>query len=93
MAFDSSPEPKLSTALHVLILREMWGDFFTLILDNGHTEELDPEETRAWFKVRGANMDVIEKVLDQVWNFQRAEVEIAHPKEPKVVRLPYSPNI
>lgn len=79
--------------LHVLITRPMWGEFFTLALDNGHTEELEPEEVRAWFKVRGADMDVIEKTLDHVWNFGRAEVNIANFKEPPVTRLPYSPDI
>jgi len=71
----------------------MWGEFFTLALDNGQTEELDPEETRTWFKVRGANMDAIEKVLDHVWNFQRAEVDIQNPKEPPMTRLPYAPDL
>ena len=87
------PEPKISDSLHVVITRPMWGEFFTLTLDNGQTEELDPEETRTWFKVRGANMDVIEKVLDHVWNFQRAEVDIENPKEPPATKLPYAPDI
>lgn len=38
-------------------------------------------------------MDVIEKTLDHVWNFGRAEVNIANSKEPPVTRLPYSPDI
>lgn len=89
----TGPEPKLTAALHVTITREMWGEFFTLIMDNGQTEELDPEEIRAWFKVRGANMDKIEKVLDHVWNFGRAEAEIENPKEPPITKLPYAPDI
>ena len=55
--------------------------------------ELDPEEIRLWFKQRGANMDKMEKVFDQVWNFQRAEAVIDNAKEPPVTRLPYSPDI
>jgi hypothetical protein len=86
-------EPAPGNALHVILLREMWGDFFTLVLDSGHTEELEPEETRTWFKVRGADMDKMEKVLDQCWNFGRAEAIIDNSKEPPVTRLPYSPNI
>lgn len=82
-----------TNVLHVAITRPMWGEFFTLTLDNGFTEELEPEEVRAWFKVRGANMDKIEKTLDHVWNFGSAEVNIANPKEPPVTRLPYSPDI
>jgi len=83
----------LGKTLHVLITRPMWGEFFTLELDNGYTEELEPEEVRLWFKVRGADMDVIEKTLDHVWNFGRAEVNIANSKEPPVTRLPHSPDI
>lgn len=82
-----------SNTLHVVITREMWGEFFTLTLDNGHTEELEPEDIRAWFKLRGADMDKVEKVLDQAWNFQRAEAIFDHYKEPKIVRLAHSPDI
>jgi len=82
-----------NNTLHVVITREMWGEFFTLLLDNGHTEELEPEDIRAWFKLRGADMDKVEKVLDQAWNFQRAEAIFDHYKEPQIVRLPYSPDI
>jgi hypothetical protein len=79
--------------LTIHIHREMWGEFFTLTLPNGHTLEVDVEDVRPWFKVRGANMDVIEKVLDHAWNFQNAEVTIENPKEPPVTRLPYAPDI
>jgi hypothetical protein len=51
------------------------------------TEELDPDETRDWFKKRGADMDKIEKMLDYVWNFYRADVVIEKPKK---VELPMS---
>jgi len=98
---DDSPEarpvfsglPPSGTVLHLIISREMWGEFFTLHMDNGQTEELDPEEVRKWFKERGADMDKIEKVLDHVWNFGRAEVEIETPRTPTIRRLPYEPNI
>ena len=93
MPTDSGPEPKPIEILHVVILREMWGEFFTLQMDNGQTEELEPEEIRLWFKVRGADMDKMERVFDHVWNFGRAEVEIENPKTPPVTRLPYAPDI
>jgi hypothetical protein len=80
-------------SLHVVLLREMWCEFFTIVLDSGYTEELDPEETRAWFRVRGADMDRMEKALDQTWNFGRCEVEIENPKTPRVTRLPHSPDV
>lgn len=92
------PSPDLSTGtvpgLHVIIQREMWSEFFTITTTaNGHTEELEPEELRAWFKIRGADMDKMEKVFDHVWNFQYAEVVVENPKEPPSNRLPHSPNI
>ena len=94
---QNGPQPDLSTPaaaqLRVEITREMWSEYFVLKLENGHTEELEPEETREWFKMRGANMDGIEKVLDHAWNFGVAEAVIAHPKELPVLRLPHSPDI
>lgn len=79
--------------LHVLITREMFMELFTLTLDNGFTEELDAEETRAWFKERGANMDVVEKCLDHAWNFLRAEININNPKEPSLPAVAHAPKL
>lgn len=90
-ANKSGPGSREPLAVH--IHRDMWGELFMLTLPNGHTEEFEPEEVRNWFKVRGANMDVIEKSLDHAWNFQDADVEIENPKEPPVTRLPYAPDI
>jgi len=101
-AFSSGPvlaplaKPLLGPAtesLHVLITREPFIDFFVVTLDNGHTEELEPEECRAWFKERGANMDKIEKALDHVWNFYRVEVNINNPKEPPMSSVPHAPRL
>lgn len=93
MASNSDPLPAPGNELHVIIEREMWSEFFLLTLSSGHTEELDVEQTREWFKVRGADMDKMEKVLDHCWNFGRSEALIENPKEPPVTRLPYSPDI
>lgn len=71
-----------SGGLHVEILREPFSDYVTLKLDNGHSEDLDADETRAWFRVRGANMPVIESALDYVFNFNHADVYIKNPIEP-----------
>ena len=79
--------------LHVRLFRAMWSDYFTLVLDNGQSEELEPEELREWFRSRGADMAKMEKVFDTTWNFGRAEVVIKNPKEPKVTKLPYAPDI
>lgn len=90
---NEKPKGIPPTALHVIINREIFADFFTLILDNGRTEELEPEETRAWFSGRGANMDAVEKCLDHAWNFKRAEFYILHPKEPILSRPSYAPKL
>lgn len=79
--------------LHVLVLRTPFSDFFVLQMDDGQSEEFEPEDCRAWFKDRGANMDKVEAALDHCWNFQRAEILIHNPKEPSTPKLPHSPNI
>jgi hypothetical protein len=86
-------EVAIPPSLHVLITREPFSDFFTITLDNGHSEELEVEDTRLWFKQRGADMDKMEKVLDHVWNFYRAEAVVDNPKEPSVAKLAYSPRL
>jgi len=89
---DLSSIPKID-GLHVVLTREPFIDYFTIILDNGYTEELEAEDCRTWFRERGANMDAIEKALDQCWNFYRSEVNIRNPKEPPRPILPHSPDI
>ena len=86
-------EPITPAGLHVLITREPFSDFFVITLDNGHSEELEVEDTRLWFKQRGADMDKMEKVLDHVWNFYRAEAIVDNPREPSVPKLAYSPRL
>ncbi len=83
------PENKL----HVVVTREPFGDYFTLTLDNGQSEELEAEDTRAWFKVRGAKMDAVEKALDYCWNFYHVDINILNPKTPPVSELPHAPKI
>ena len=72
-----------SGPLTVHVTREYGLEWFELKLDDGTSEELDPDETRAWFKARGANMDVVEKALDYVWNFGRSTIVIRSPIAPK----------
>jgi hypothetical protein len=90
---NEKPKGVPLTALHIVIKHEIFSDFFHLVLDNGHTEELDPEESRLWFKQRGANMDAVEKALDHAWNFKLAEFYIANPKEPTLSRPSYAPKL
>jgi hypothetical protein len=91
---DALTEPVLPVPkLHVLVTREMFIEFFTLTLDNGYTEEMEPDAVRTWFKERGANMDVVEKCLDHAWNFMRAEINISNPKEPSVPVIAHAPKL
>lgn len=83
----------MSEPIMIRVTRQPFGDYFTIILPNGHTEELEPDPAREWFKERGANMDVIEKVLDHVWNFYRAEVTVENYAEPVMKKSKYSPDL
>ena len=83
----------MNEPLHVLITREPFLEWFVLTLDDGSSYELDPEETRAWFKERGANMDVVEKALDDCWNFYKAEFVIQNPKKPQLVNPRLEPKL
>lgn len=88
---------ELPRQLRVKIEREPFMDFFVLKLDNGHSEELEPEEIREWFRVRGANLDVIEKVLDEAWNwppsYKDVYVVINNYKEPPQLNKAIQPRI
>lgn len=79
--------------LHVEIEREPFMEWFTFKLSNGHTEDLEPDEARTWFRDRGANMEAVEKALDYAWNFYHAEVYIANPKEPTFSNPRLRPSI
>lgn len=93
MPENDAPTPKLDNLLHVIVTREPFMDFYTLTLDDGTTEELELEECKQWFKERGADMDKLDKALDQCWNFYRAEINIKHPKSPPKSKLPFAPNL
>lgn len=72
--------------------------FFILIdLKEGHSEELDPEEARKWFRDRGANMDVVEKAMDYVWNLygkrKPVVINIKNPRNPQVLNPKIQPRL
>ncbi len=90
---DKVPTDAAEAGVHIIILRPQFIEYFTIVLDNHYSEELEPDECRAWFKERGANMDAIEKALDHAWNFARVEVYIKNYREPLVNRLAHAPRI
>jgi hypothetical protein len=69
--------------LHVRLRREPFSDYVELlVLATGASEELEAEDVREWFRLRGANMDTIETVLDELWNLERElTVVIEKPRE------------
>lgn len=91
--YDSVPDGLPKGALHVVIRREMFSDFFQVYLSDKHTEELHYEEVREWFKLRGADMDALEKALDHAWNFQESEFVILRPLTPIGDRLRHTPKL
>ena len=71
-----------SRPLTIVLKREPYLEWFVLHVDDGSSEELDPEDARSWFKMRGANMEAVEKALDYCWNFYNATIVIKNPKTP-----------
>lgn len=74
--------------------RAPFSDYFNLALDIGHTEELDPEETRQWFYAHGVTDKLgLEKSLDDCWNFYEAVAVIEHFKVPPVKHPAFAVNL
>ena len=80
---SDAPKSQEVIPIHVCVTREPFSDFYQLYLDDGQVEELEIEELKKWFDDRGADMYAVEKALDYVWNFQRAEITIRCPKSLK----------
>ena len=81
------------TPLTVKIRREPFSEYFELVNESTqHSEELEPDELRAWFKERGGDLDKLEIVLDYCWNFPRWQtVIIANPRP--IVRTNLDPRL
>jgi hypothetical protein len=84
-------EQEIAQPITVNLRREPYCDWFIFQIDDGSSEELDPDDAREWFKQRGANMDVVEKALDYCWNFYKATITIKSPRKPR--RSPLEPTI
>ena len=80
-------------SLRVFIVREPFDDFYNLVLDNGQTEELDEETARLWLSERGADEDLVNRVITQAWNFKSAICLIKNPVLPKTVFRPEAPKL
>lgn len=85
---DSKPSPLLVTITH-----EPFMPWFTIEYD-GQTEELDHVEALEWFKVHGAkDMEKVNSVINQAFNFHKATCTIESPINPSVNTLGYEPKI
>ena len=87
-------------SLTFVVTRVAFSDFFTIHLvdpitgkPNGQTEELDVDETEEWFRVRGADMILLGKALDHVWNFYKGAFEFTNYREPPIKNAAIRPKI
>jgi hypothetical protein len=80
--------PSTLPPLRVKITREPFGDYFTLLYGENQSEELDPEETRAWFRERGADLYQVERALDDAWNFYESVFTIENPRAKPITHVP-----
>jgi hypothetical protein len=82
--------------LLVKITREPGLESYTFTLPDGSTEDLEPEEALEWFRLRHVgrmDVDLIERALDDCWNFYSAEILVENPRIPRVELTRTSPNI
>jgi hypothetical protein len=73
-------------SLLLKLTREPGLDMLLIKFPNGNTDEVEFADAPEWFRLRHANkMDVllIEKALDECYNFYESEVLIANPREIK----------
>lgn len=87
------PPNEVPNSLRVFVMREPFDDFFHLITDNGHSDELEDADARAWLKARGADEELIQKTITQAWNFYRAVCLILNPKYPQEDLSPLAPKL
>jgi len=87
------PPNDVPNSLRVFIVREPFDEYYTLVLDNGYTEEFEDLETRAWLGARGADEELVNKVMTQAWNFYRALCIIKNPKPVVESQSPLAPRI
>jgi len=82
------------------VTREPFSDFFVIHIPKPdgtvETEELDVDDTYAWFGARGGDIKQggpVEKALDHIWNFAKGMIEIGCYKEPPVKNPALEPRL
>ena len=87
------PNDKPNT-LRVFLVREPFDDFYLILQDDGKSEELEEDDVRQWLKDHGAEEELVQRSVDQAWNFYSAMVHIKNPKTPsKALADPLAPRL
>lgn len=88
------PPNNVPNSLRVFLVREPFDDFYLIVQDDGKSEELEEDDVRQWLKDRGADEELIQRSVDQCWNFYSASLTIMNPKTPaRAVLDPLAPQL
>lgn len=88
------PPNNVPNTLRVFLVREPFDDYYLIMQDDGKSEELEEDDVRQWLKDRGADEELIQRSVDQAWNFYSAMVTITNPKTPsKALEDPLAPRL
>lgn len=90
---QAAPPNTIPNSLRVWLIREPFDDFYLVYLDDGKSEELEELDVRKWLADRGAEEELVQRSVDQAWNFYSACVIIPNPRTPPKVFDPVEPNI
>lgn len=93
-AIKTLPPNDVPNSMVVYLVREPFDDFYLIVQENGRSEELEEDGVRQWLADRGAGEELIQRSVDQAWNFYSARVLIMNPRTPaKVLLDPLAPNL
>jgi len=81
------------SAMLIQVRREPFSPYYQLIMPNGNSEEILCEDIYEWFRLRGAKAEVIEKAIDEAWNFYSVDILVPEWREPSVQNPRISPHI
>jgi len=88
------PPNNQPNTLRVFLVREPFDSYYLIVQDDGKSEELEEDDVRTWLKDRGADEELIQKSVDQTWNFYSAMVTIKNPRTPsKLQQDPLAPHL
>jgi hypothetical protein len=76
--------------------REPGLDLLKIEFPDGNSDEIEFTEAPEWFRLRHAtpmNLDVVEKAIDECWNWYEATLVIKHPRNIVKPFVPADPQI